>query len=129
MPYIIAVDYDGTLFEGDYPKIGNPIIEVIEKTKEFQQNGAELVLWTCREGLYLHEAIVRCREVGLEFDAINDNTASQMKFMQHKLKTEGNVFCHRKIFADIYVDDRSPGSIDYFLKMVVKFTCDKFRDR
>lgn len=128
MPFIVAIDYDSTLFKGSYPEKGDPILKVIKKIKEFKSNGAEIVLWTCREGWTLQEAMERCKEQGIEFDAVNDNAPSQTKYMVEKLK-EGSIFAHRKIFADIYVDDRSPGSIDYFLKIDVKSTCANFKDR
>ena len=44
-------------------------------------------------------------------------------------KAKGNIFATRKIYADIYVDDKAPGSIDYFLKIDVQKTCDSFKDR
>jgi hypothetical protein len=33
------------------------------------------------------------------------------------LKENGHIFANRKIYANIYVDDKSPGSIEYFLKL------------
>jgi len=129
MPFIAAIDYDGTLFGGSFEDKGDPFIDVINKAKEFKENGAEVVLWTCREGLKLHEAIVRCKEFGLEFDAINDNSPSQVHFLQKVLRSDGYVFCHRKIYADIYVDDKSPGSIEFFLKLDAKCACEKYEHR
>jgi len=128
MPFLIATDYDGTIFEGSWPEEGDPKQDVIDKLKAFKEEGAEIALWTCREGVSLEEAMKRCAEVGLEFDAVNENTPSQLAYMKKKVE-EGEVFATRKIFADIYVDDRAPGSIDYFLDIDVKATCDNFRKR
>lgn len=128
MPFIVAIDYDGTLFEGSYPDHGDPIQNVINKIKEFKKHGAEIVLWTCREGKSLKEAIKRCKQEGLVFDAINENAPSQLEYMKQKAK-EGSLLALRKIFADIYVDDRANGSIDYFLKIDVEATCKNFADR
>lgn len=119
MKYIVAVDYDGTLFTDSYPNRGEPVLPVFEKVKEFQRAGAEVILWTCREAGTLQEAIDRCREQGLQFDAINDNATSHAEYVAYVLKTAGHTFAHRKIYANIYVDDKSPGSIEYFLKMDV----------
>jgi hypothetical protein len=88
----------------------------------------EIALWTCREGKSLEEAVQRCKEQGLEFDAINDNTPQEKKYQEERAK-EGEIFATRKIYADIYVDDKSPGSIEYFLKIDVKKTCENFKDR
>jgi len=128
MPFILAVDFDGTLFDGDYPEKGNPKVDIINKIKEFKKHGAEIALWTCREEDVLQEAVERSKEQGLEWDAVNDNTPSQKKFMAKVLKENGEVFATRKIFADFYLDDKAM-NLDIFLKINVKETCDAFRNR
>lgn len=117
MKYIVAIDYDGTLFTESYPILGKPVFPVFDKIKEFQAEGAEIVLWTCREAGTLQEAIDRCKEYGLEFDAINDNAPAHAEYVTKMLKENGHIFANRKIYANIYVDDKSPGSIEYFLQM------------
>ena len=122
--FILAVDYDGTLFEGSYPEKGDPKTDVIDKVKEFKKYGAELALWTCREGKSLEEAVSRCKEQGLQFDAINGNTPFELEYMKKKLE-EGEVFATRKIFASFYLDDKAY-NIDFFLKIDAKATCESF---
>ena len=95
---IIAVDFDGTLFETDYPHIVRPILPVIEMAKARQEKGDKLILWTCREGPELDAAVEACREQGLEFDAVNDNLEEM------KAKWGNNP---RKIAASEYWDDRA----------------------
>ncbi len=126
MPFILSVDYDGTLFEGSWPEKGAPKQDVIDKVKEFKANKAELVLWTCREGKSLEEALTRCKEVGLEFDAVNANAPSQLEYMKER-EAEGEIFALRKIFANFYLDDRAY-NIDLFLKIDAKATCDRFNN-
>jgi hypothetical protein len=126
MPFVLAVDYDSTLFSGSYPEQGDPKQDVIDKVKEFKDNKAEIILWTCREGKSLKEAIERCKEVGLEFDAVNSNAPSQLKYMEEK-KKEGEIFATRKIFANFYLDDRAY-NIDFFLKIDAKSTCERFNN-
>jgi ribonucleotide monophosphatase NagD (HAD superfamily) len=127
MSFILAVDYDGTLFEGSWPEKGKPILNVVEKVKEFKNNGSEIVLWTCREGSSLEEAIQRCKEeLDLEFDAINSNASTASEYIKEKEKI-GEIFCTRKIFANFYLDDRSH-NIDLFLKIDVKKTCDLHKE-
>jgi len=60
-------------------------------------------MWTCRSGDDLQLAINEAKKYGLKYDAINDNPW----FITNS----------RKMYATIYVDDRAPGSIEYFLKM------------
>ena len=57
-----------------------------------------MILWTCRNGIDLTKAIEFCRNIGLVFDAINDNLP------EIKVKYQNN---SRKIFANIYIDDRA----------------------
>jgi len=128
MPFILAIDYDGTLFKGSYPDKGDPQIDVVEKAKQFKNSGAEVILWTCRDSISLQEAIDRCKEEGLVFDAVNTNSISQVRYMSEKLKN-GEVFATKKIFADLYVDDKSPGSIEFFLGIDVEKTCKNYEKR
>ena len=120
MKFILAVDFDGTIFEGSYPDKGEPKQDIINKVKEFQKNGAEIVLWTCRGGEPLKEAVERCKEIGLEFDAINDNAPSNMEWIKGE-QANGQDFCNPKIFANFYVDDRA-GNLDIFLGIDVEKT-------
>ncbi len=95
---IIAVDFDGTLCEDVYPKIGNANFYLILQLKGRQAMGDKLILWTCRAGKALDEAIEWCAHYGLHFDAVNDN-------VPETLAKYGNN--SRKITADIYLDDRA----------------------
>lgn len=70
---VIAIDFDGVICTNKYPKIGDPNWDIIDAAIEKQENGAKLVLWTCRCDEYLQEAIDACEKWGLKFDAINDN--------------------------------------------------------
>ena len=99
MSKIIAVDFDGTLVTDEYPHIGKPIWNVINWCKEQQLLGNTLILWTCRSGRELDEAIALCNEVDLHFDYVNCNTIENlMKYGKRDT---------RKIYADIYLDDKS----------------------
>ena len=55
MKKVIAIDFDGTLFENKWPEIGMPIAPNINRAKNEKANGAVLILWTCREGEKLCE--------------------------------------------------------------------------
>ena len=97
---VIAVDFDGTLFEEAYPSIGAPKYNIINAVKFEVARGSKIILWTCRSGQCLEEAIDACKGVGITFDAINDNLPSVVESM------DGKVNC-RKIAADEYWDDRA----------------------
>lgn len=98
--YIIAVDFDGTVVDDAYPKIGKPKLFAFDTLKELLNQGHRLVLWTYRSGKELEEAIEFCKKNGVEFYAVNSSF-------------EGEVFDlnkqSRKIHADIFIDDRNLG--------------------
>lgn len=94
----IAVDFDGTLCTSKYPEIGEPNMTLIEQLKEARKNGCYVILWTCREGRLLKDAVKWCKGFGLEFDYLNRNPPERIR----KFKSD----C-RKIGADVYIDDRN----------------------
>lgn len=95
---IYAVDFDGTLCKNIYPKIGDPKEEVVNYVKNLKDNGNKLILWTCRTGEELDNAISWCDERGIEFDAINENLSETI---------EAYGTDPRKISADCYLDDKA----------------------
>lgn len=97
---IIAVDFDGTLCEERYPEIGEANVELISALIDRRSVGDKVILWTCREETLLENAVVWCKQQGLEFDAVNDNLE------EIKLKYQHN---SRKITADIYIADKARG--------------------
>lgn len=96
---IIAVDFDGTLCKNLWPDIGEPnnrlIWELVELREKF---GVKLILWTCRAGEKLEEAVEWCADRGLIFDAVNENLPEIVEMMG------GDT---RKIYAYEYIDDRA----------------------
>lgn len=99
---ILAIDFDGTLCVNKYPEIGAPRTALINAVKREQANGAALILWTCRTGKELAEAVEWCSKQGLHFDAVNDNLPSVVK------KFGGN---SRKVVATKYIDDKAATSL------------------
>jgi hydroxymethylpyrimidine pyrophosphatase-like HAD family hydrolase len=97
----IAVDFDGTIVEHKYPKIGRPLPFAIEVLKALQKKGHQIILWTYRSDFELEEAITYCLNQGIEFYAVNKNYPEEQ--MDHNTP--------RKVHADIYIDDRNLGGI------------------
>lgn len=94
----IAVDFDGVLHRGKWPEIGEANEHVLRSLIREQEDGAKLILWTCREGNDLMAAVMWCMNHDLRFDAVNDNLA------EHKERFGNNC---RKVCADEYWDDRA----------------------
>ena len=96
---IIAIDFDGTIVEDAYPKIGKPMIFAFETMKKLQSEGHRLILWTYRTDKKLQEAVDFCKQQGLEFYAINKSYPEE--------EFDGKI--SRKIHATFFVDDRNIG--------------------
>jgi len=97
---VIAVDFDGTLCKHKYPDIGEPNTKLINNLKELVIKKHQLILWTCRDGVVLDEAVAWCKEQGLKLSAVNEDIDSVKKSLFGREKS-----C--KVFADIYLDDRN----------------------
>jgi len=95
----IAVDFDGTIVDHEYPEIGKPKLFAFETLKALQDKGASLILWTFRTGKELEEAVEFCKKNGIEFYAVNKNYPEEI--------FDDSI--SRKINADIYIDDRNLG--------------------
>lgn len=95
----IAVDFDGTIVEHEYPEIGKEKLFAFLTLRELNKKGARLVLWTFRTGKELEDAVEYCRKNGVEFYAINKNYPEEIY----------NETVSRKIDADIYIDDKNIG--------------------
>ncbi|MGQ1909061.1 BT0820 family HAD-type phosphatase [Marinifilum sp. RC60d5] len=98
---IIAVDFDGTIVQHKYPKIGKEIPFAIESLLQLQKEGHQIILWSYRTGELLQEAIRFCSSNGLEFYAVNCNYPEE----------EFDECVSRKIYADLYIDDRNIGGL------------------
>lgn len=97
----IAVDFDGTIVEDRYPQIGRERPFALQTLRSLQEKGFVLVLWTCRTGEQLAEAVEFCRRGGVEFYGVNENFDGEMEMGA----------APRKIDADIYIDDRNIGGL------------------
>ncbi len=97
---ILAIDFDGTISKyNTYPRL--PLPEEIREgawdiLKQLQKDGHTLILWTCRGGRELTEAIHLCYSNGVFFDAYNEDCQEIVR----KYGGQG-----KKIFADLYIDD------------------------
>lgn len=92
-PRIIAVDYDGTLCMG-----GKMNLSLISRLKAEQGRGNIVILWTCREGGSLREAVSELRRNGFIPNNVNANCLSGIREMGHD---------SRKVYADVYIDDKN----------------------
>ena len=99
---IIADDFDGTIVEHRYPRIGEEIPFAIDTLKLLHQEKHRLILWSVREGTLLEEAVEWCKARGLEFYAVNKDYPEEQKSHQG---------FSRKLKADLFIDDRNLGGL------------------
>ncbi len=95
----IAVDFDGTIVENNYPRIGREMLFAFSTMMELQKKGYLLILWTFRTGDLLEEAIAFCRSNGIEFYAVNENYPGESATSNYS----------RKLNVDLFIDDRNIG--------------------
>ena len=95
---IYTIDFDGALCVNRYPEIGEPRRDMIRAVLDAQRAGDRFILWTCRVGERLEEAVAWSAAQGITFDAVNDNLPDMIALYKNNC---------RKVFADGYIDDRN----------------------
>ena len=91
-PKILALDLDDTALIDEHPEMGEPVDGIIPQLEALKALGWVVVIWTVRdEPKKIAEHLKR---IGLPFDYINDHPWN---------------FPHssRKIYADVYLDNRA----------------------
>ncbi len=100
---LISVDYDGTICDHAFPEVGVPTEGAIETLKDLIADGHLLILNTCREDerrrSYLTEVVDFMKSHGVEFVSVNQN----------RPEDEFRDKPGRKVYADVYIDDRNFG--------------------
>lgn len=92
---VVCFDFDGTLCEFAYPKIGEPIQHVLELLVNESKNGSYIVISTCR----------------LAYKGSEHQTIQRNKIINW-LDQQGvfdyvNAIVGYKPYADVYVDERA----------------------
>jgi len=122
---IIAIDFDETIVNSETMvseqlSASNggydfKILGLQENAKEvikwLYTEGHTLILWTCRNGHYLHEARLWLNNNNMEeyFETFNQQCKEVM------LHRYWSCFNTRKVYADIYIDDKNIGGFPGWL--------------
>lgn len=102
--YVIAVDFDGTCVEHNYPAIGMDVEGAVKVLRELNKHGHRIILNTMRSGQRLEAAVRWFRDRRIELWAVNRNPE------QEQWTTSP------KVYADIYIDDSALGCPLIFLE-------------
>jgi len=94
---IIAVDFEGTLHDGRYPVIGNPLPYAVATMQKIKSRGHSIIITTCRPVRLQNVMIKWLNDNKIPFDCINDNLSHiNVKFENP-----------RKTYADVYIDNKN----------------------
>jgi hydroxymethylpyrimidine pyrophosphatase-like HAD family hydrolase len=96
---IIAIDFDGTIVDNMYPHIGKMRLHAPEVINQLHKEGHDIIIWTCRTGKELEEALLFLDDNNIWYDYVNENS------------TKSNFQPYPKIYYDFCIDDRSLGGI------------------
>ena len=97
MELTFAVDFDGTVVQQRYPKVGPPVPRALESLREIVEAGHRIVLFTMRGGSYLHDAVDYMRDCGIPLYGINHNP------------DQATWTTSPKAYANLYIDDSAVG--------------------
>ena len=104
--YVIAVDFDGTCVEHNYPAIGMDVEGAVEVLRTLNKHGHRIILNTMRSGQRLETAVRWFRDRKIELWAVNRNPEQEQWTSSPK------------VYADIYIDDSALGCPLIFLEGV-----------
>lgn len=94
---IIAIDFDGTCVEHDYPAVGLDVEGAVDTLRTLNKRGHRLILYTMRSGAKLDAALRWFKERKVELWAVNENP-------EQREWTDSP-----KVFAQYYIDDSALG--------------------
>ncbi|WP_336784028.1 hypothetical protein [Paenibacillus illinoisensis] len=94
----IAIDFDGTIAYEDYPEIGGFKPHAERVLKKITDHGGKIIIWTCRTGDQAEKVKAMLVSAGIKFEAFNDNLSDGREMFPDN---------SRKVFADVYIDDRA----------------------
>ncbi len=95
---IIAVDFDGTCVEHQYPDVGPDVPHAVEVLDWLVREGHELIIYTMRSGLQLSDAIMWFNRKGILISGVQYS------------KGQTNWTVSNKCYAHIYIDDSALGA-------------------
>lgn len=97
-PPIICVDFDGTCVDHRYPDIGQDVPGAVEVLWNLSNAEAKIILWTCRSGIELEQAVKWFEGKGIKLFGVNENP------QQKSWSTSP------KAYANFYIDDAALGA-------------------
>ena len=69
----VAIDFDGTIVENIFPEIGAIKQTVVDKMREWYEQGHTIIIWTCRTDQYAEEARKFLDDNEIPYHYFNEN--------------------------------------------------------
>lgn len=109
---LVGIDFDNTLVENEYPKIGKLKIRMLEiignEQDKYGKENVDFILWTCRRGKELENAIEFIKENKLPIKYFNESHPQALEYFNVVGKIPAKT---RKIFTNVLYDDRTRNPI------------------
>lgn len=99
---VIAIDFDDTIAENMYPEVGRMKPHAKEIINKLYDEGHEIIIWTCRWDDAADKARDFLAQHGIKYHKFNEH----IDWALEEFKNDT-----RKIYADIYIDDKQLGGI------------------
>jgi hydroxymethylpyrimidine pyrophosphatase-like HAD family hydrolase len=94
--FILAVDVDGTIIKNENDYVPRTLMPNVKEVLDWaHKKNCFIILWTCRSGAGLQQAVNFLKQKEIPFDAVNENYPNL------------GIETSNKIFASYYIDDRS----------------------
>lgn len=119
MKKVVAIDFDGVIVEDYYPEIG-PLKEDALQSLNFLSKYFTIIIWTCRSGFDLELVRNFLDKHRVPYDYINENTIENKRMYLNDC---------RKVFADLYIDDRVPGGFQGWKRIIEQINSDVRNDQ
>lgn len=105
---IIAIDFDGTICRTTrFPLIDGETPYAADTIRQLHADGHYIIIWTCRTGQNLLDAINWLLHHRIPFDRINDHNPDNLARYGYGGK---------KIYAHCYIDDKNLGGFPGWLQ-------------
>ena len=103
---IIAIDFDETIVEHEFPGIGDLKPNAKKVINQLYQDGHCIIIWTCR---YTEKSLIDMKRF------LYDNDIKYHKINENSQFLTFNPY--PKIYADIYIDDKQLGGLPLWLSI------------
>lgn len=97
-PFIVAVDFDGTVVEHEFPAVGADVPGAVAWLVRLAAAGAHFVLWTARTQGHLKAAVQWFEDRGIPLAGVN-------RYSGQEFWAGGP-----KVYAGLYIDDAALGA-------------------